>query len=277
MVLFYMQILSRRRLERSAHRMIGSESIFSARGTLVASRLLLSAIVMPTDLGQERIDPSEIDRFSKIGLGKPTTVHVLANALCELDHNGPTDQFLSTIDEVLAKALEPELPIPSIGVDDLKMAHGHFAPSDWSIMLDQHLVTNRSNSKDDLVDLMDTLAHELRHADQYFAAANVEARHHRFRLYDFLPDTIKDRAKQNSNVEDDTYREFGEFIIMTHMNDEISEKKKYIDDKLEDPDISRDDYEYYVNVVRNKLPLERDAESMGRTLHNAIRECLEPR
>ena len=96
------------------------KQMMSAAGrALVASRLLLSAIVMPTDAGQERIDPAAIDRFSTIGLGAPETIRSLAEALCEVDYNDPKGQFLAAIENVLADQLSPTLPIPSIAFDDL--------------------------------------------------------------------------------------------------------------------------------------------------------------
>jgi len=252
------------------NQMVGS------RGALVASRLLLSAIVLPTDDGQERIDPAEIDRFSRTGLGKPEITRALAKAFCGIDYNDPADQFLATIDKVLAKILSPTLPIPSISVDELKGSHGHFSPTDWSIVLDEERVAGRSKSKEGLIDILGTLAHELRHAEQYYAAAKFEASIRRISLYDFLPKAVKTEAKINPSIEGSEEAEFGEFVLMAHINDEIRDKKMYIEDKIENPDISSDDYEYYVKVIYAKLPSERDATSIGRALRIAIDECLKP-
>ncbi|MGH1480028.1 MAG: hypothetical protein ACRBM6_15130 [Geminicoccales bacterium] len=38
-------------------------------------------------------------------------------------------------------------------------------------MLDESLIAEKSDSNEDLLDLFDTLAHELRHAEQYYIAA----------------------------------------------------------------------------------------------------------
>ncbi|MGI9421069.1 MAG: hypothetical protein ACR2RA_24860 [Geminicoccaceae bacterium] len=243
----------------------------------VASRLLLSAIVMPADSREERIDPAEIDRFSNTGLGEPETMRALAAAFCEMDHDDPADRFLASIDEILAKTLSATLPVPSIGVDTLKRAHGHFSSRNWSIVLNEDLIEGKSDSKEGLLDVLDTLAHELRHAEQFYAAAKYEAGIHRISFYDFLPEAIRKRAKHDKKIDGSKETEFGEFILDVHLNDELREKKKYINTIIDNPETPSDDYKYYVNVVNTKLPLERDATAIGRALQGAMEACLQPR
>ena len=268
--------------------MVDISQIMSIAGqTLIASRLLLSVIIMPTDTGQERIDPAAIDRFSSLGLGAPETIRSLAEALCEVDYDDSNDQFLAAIENVLADQLSPTLPIPSIAFDDLERVQGRFSARDWSIVLDESLIAKKSESNEDLLDLFDTLAHELRHAEQHYIAARHAAAKDRddetiLKLdrflfqYAYFPDAIIERAILDPSIPDSESFEFGKLISNFLVNEELREKKKYIDEIVKNPNVTPDEYAYYVAIINSKLPLERDATSIEKAMHRMTNACLEP-
>lgn len=268
--------------------MVGLKLMMSvAEGTLVASQLTLAAVIMPAEPEQERIDPVEIDRFSQAGLGKPETMRALADAFCALNHNQPTDQFLAAIDIVLADVLGSRLPIPSISIDDLELANGRFSASGWVIALDTQRTVKRSHSKEDLQNFLATLVHELRHAEQFYAAARYEAgggihkdpeagkTNRAILRYSSLPSTVIEQAERDPAISGSEDFEFGRLISDIHVNAEIREKHKYIGDVLDSSDITLEDYEYYLSVINNKIPEERDAVSIEKMIRKATDKCLE--
>ena len=269
--------------------MVDIKQIMSPAGqALIASRLLLSVIIMPTEAGQERIDPAAVDRFSSLGFGAPETIRALAEALCDVDYGDSDDQFLAAIENILADQLSPMLPIPSIAFDDLERSQGRFSARDWSIVLDENLIAKKSESNEDLLDLFDTLAHELRHAEQYYVAARHAAAKDRkdetiltlerfLFQYAYFPDAIIERAILDPSIPDSESFEFGKLISNILVNEELREKEKYIDEIVKSPNVTTDEYAYYAAIIESKLPLERDATSIEKAMHRTTSKCLEPR
>ncbi|MGH1480027.1 MAG: hypothetical protein ACRBM6_15125 [Geminicoccales bacterium] len=70
--------------------------------------------------------------------------------------------------------------------------------------------------------------------------------------------------------------EFGKLISNILVNDELCEKKKYINEIVKSPIVTPDEYAYYSATIDSKLPLERDATSIEKAMLRMTKVCLKP-
>lgn len=269
--------------------LIGSGKTIAATMSLLvlvwAGQLTYVTLLVPDDGAESmkidagQIDPADVERFAKVGMGHPENIRTLADVLCPLDHRASDGDFMNNVKTAIADVLS--MPMPSIEVRDLDWALGQFSASSWSISLDTAHLARRSSSKEDRIDLYNTLAHELRHAEQAYAAARyqVSALDYPFLIMfpgyfpdSPLPHSVREQALKNPSFEGDDAFDFGRLMSAVDSNDEIARKRRQAVRALDSwfflPMSS-----YYHRIYRDELPSERDAFAIGDKLGKAVEGC----
>lgn len=235
--------------------------------------------INPSRLDAGHIDPVDIDRFAHMAMGTRENIRALADIFCSLDSRASNENFITEMTTATAGVLD--IPMPQFKVRDLGWALGEFSASSWSISIDRKHFAERHSSKRDRIDFYNTLAHELRHAEQSYIAARyqVAALGYPFLIIfpDYfpnspLPHSVRMQAFQEPSVEGEKDFEFGQLMSAVDSNDEIARKRRQIQSVLGNwfflPMSS-----YYSHLYRDELPSERDAFAIGNKLEQALEEC----
>ncbi|MEL6961898.1 MAG: CPBP family intramembrane glutamic endopeptidase [Pseudomonadota bacterium] len=228
------------------------------------------------------IDPADIDRYATTGFGDLPEASSLAATLCSLDHFSPADAFLSQLEHAVGDVLT--FPIPTFTVGTRGENLGEFVHRGWSIGLNPDHLESREKSKRQLADFYNTVAHELRHAEQVYAAATYHAStvsHPDLMLipvyypYFYLPHRVRYQASHNASVEGSEGFEFGRLVSAIDNNDHLEDRRDHLNTMM-DRHRGTDEYDRYHFRYRYELPLERDAYAFGDTVEKLVNGCLPP-
>ena len=161
---------------------------------------------------------------------------------------------------------------------------GEFLPLGWSIGLNAEHLENRGESKRALTNLYNTVAHELRHAEQIYAAATYHASAVSqpnltfipvYYPYFHLPHQVRLRAMQDASVEGSEVFELGKLVSAIDNNHHIEETRDHLDSMMNRYHGTAE-YDRYHKRYRYELPLERDAYAFGDTVETIVEGCLPP-
>lgn len=119
-------------------------------------------------------EPADLDRFAEIGLMEPANIHRLAEALCGIERAVAPIALQNEVNRALRRGLLTEMPPPLVVFDETLKPFAEFVYREWTIKIRggdfDHAEFDAS-----LKELVRRLAHELRHADQFYFAARYQA------------------------------------------------------------------------------------------------------
>ncbi|MEM6992587.1 MAG: hypothetical protein AAF721_18890, partial [Myxococcota bacterium] len=151
-------------------------------------------------------------------------------------------------------------------------ARGRFASDSWEIKLTDELV-----SEDDFPELLSSLAHELRHAEQaylriiHLLEAGYSEEQTEWSLY--VPTNIVRHAARKPNWVGYEEMAFGRYLAYLRFDDALSEKLVAMHEMLKKT-AGTDEYTHHQKKFANENPVERDAYAFQRMMLTTLRDCL---
>ena len=220
-----------------------------------------------------------VDTFSDVGLRNAARLRELATIICELDRDFPPHKAAERIQDALVKALDSSMPVPRVEFDDQIAYSGLFAFKEWKIKI-QDNTFDYFEFDSAITSLAKIIAHELRHAEQYFMAARYSASigipPTDEGSYLHLPRFVIESANEQPLKEGTREFEFGRAVFEDSINPEIKATKNYLfgpSGKLAQH-LGNEERLRTFNEFFEKLPTERDAFAVEQPLKRAIEACL---
>lgn len=223
-----------------------------------------------------------VDAFSDVGLRDAVKLRELATIICELDRDFPPHEAADRIQDALVKALGSSMPVPRIEFDEQIAYSGLFVFEEWTIKI-QDNTFDYFEFDSAIIPLAKIIAHELRHAEQYFMTARYSAS---IGLpptdessYLHLPRFVIDSANEQPLKKGTREFEFGRALFEDSMNPETRATKNYLfgpSGKLAQ-NLGNEERLRAFNDFFEKLPTERDAFAVEQPLKKAVEDCLNGR
>lgn len=222
-------------------------------------------------------EPVDLSQFEGIGLMESANVRQLADALCEIERAATLTALESEVNSAVRNGLPAELPPPLIVFDKTLKPFGEFVHRDWTIKMRDGDFDNVRFEKS-LKELARRLAHELRHADQFYFGARYQAAQGTpisdKEAYLELPQRIVEPAARQPTSKGTREYDLGRLHYAWRQSDQSLRLTRSYTGKLLSTDKESPEYrELYYQYLDDVWP-EGDAVNAERPIVDAVEECL---